>query len=227
MECEITTKDGHQKIVSKRVALLKDANGDIVGGVESFEDITERKKADEILKKRADIPNFLDHPVYLVDRNLRYLFGNKKLLERLNLSSAEELIGKEYHRFHTEEQTKKFKSKIDDVFKNGTTFHYKYTSLRSEEETFLRTLSPSMNAEGEITAVLVLSEPYDASRPIDMEKLVTICAYCKRVLDKKNNWQRIESYCADNLKISFSHGMCPTCAEEARKELDLIKVGLK
>ena len=73
MECDIITKEGHQKMVSKSVDLLKDDNGDIVGGVENFEDITERKKADEILKKKADIPNFLDHPVYLVDRDLKYL----------------------------------------------------------------------------------------------------------------------------------------------------------
>ena len=48
-ECIIRTKDGRMLTVSKNADLIRDAQGRIVGGVESFEDITERKLAEGAL----------------------------------------------------------------------------------------------------------------------------------------------------------------------------------
>lgn len=50
-ECTIKAKDGRIITVSKNVDLLKDENGKIIGAIESFDDITERKKIDDELKK--------------------------------------------------------------------------------------------------------------------------------------------------------------------------------
>ena len=59
-ECKIKTKDGNVLIVSKNADLLYDPSGEVIGGVESFEDITDRKKAEEALriaKEEAEIAN--------------------------------------------------------------------------------------------------------------------------------------------------------------------------
>lgn len=52
-ECTIKRKDGEVRTISKNADLLRDVNGDIMGGVESFEDITEHKKAEEMLNSMA------------------------------------------------------------------------------------------------------------------------------------------------------------------------------
>ena len=44
-ECTIKRKDGQIRVISKNADLLKDENENIIGGIESFEDITERKQA--------------------------------------------------------------------------------------------------------------------------------------------------------------------------------------
>jgi len=48
-ECVVTRKDGQSVILSKNTDLLRDENGQIVGGIESFIDITQRKEMEEAL----------------------------------------------------------------------------------------------------------------------------------------------------------------------------------
>lgn len=52
-ECVIVCKDGERKLVSKNVDVIRDATGAVVGGIESFEDITEIKRMSSNLDKAA------------------------------------------------------------------------------------------------------------------------------------------------------------------------------
>ncbi|MFZ5515762.1 MAG: PAS domain S-box protein [Candidatus Zhuqueibacterota bacterium] len=54
-ECVILTRDGRERIVSKNIDYLKDMNGAIIGGVESFEDITERKQQEALIRMQRDL----------------------------------------------------------------------------------------------------------------------------------------------------------------------------
>ncbi len=46
-----------------------------------------------------------------------------------------------------------------------------------------------------------------------MEGLLPICAYCKRIRDDTRGWTPIESYVARRSEARFSHGICPECAQ--------------
>ncbi|HIJ86439.1 MAG TPA: response regulator [Desulfuromonadales bacterium] len=48
-ECTLRHKDGECRVISKNVDYLRDAHENIIGGIESFEDITDRKLAEEKL----------------------------------------------------------------------------------------------------------------------------------------------------------------------------------
>jgi PAS domain S-box-containing protein len=50
-ECTIKTKDGEILTVLKNADFLKDINGNIIGGIESFEDTSERKRAEDVLRE--------------------------------------------------------------------------------------------------------------------------------------------------------------------------------
>lgn len=52
------------------------------------------------------------------------------------------------------------------------------------------------------------------SRIKRLEGIIPICMYCKKIKDDQNSWNQLEQYITDHSEALFSHGMCPTCAEE-------------
>ena len=56
-----------------------------------------------------------------------------------------------------------------------------------------------------------------------LECLLPVCAWCKRVRDDKGYWGQIEEYLARDRGTLLSHGICPECAEAARREAEAEK----
>jgi phosphoserine phosphatase RsbU/P len=50
--------------------------------------------------------------------------------------------------------------------------------------------------------------------------LLPICAYCKRIRDDRNYWQRVEVYVSEHTDATFTHGICPSCLEGATAQLN-------
>ena len=46
-----------------------------------------------------------------------------------------------------------------------------------------------------------------------LEGLLPICMYCKKIRDNNDNWSQIDQYINQQTDISFSHGICPACYE--------------
>jgi CheY-like chemotaxis protein len=44
-----------------------------------------------------------------------------------------------------------------------------------------------------------------------LKGLLPICAYCMKIRDDRNYWQRVETYIAAHSNARFSHGICPEC----------------
>jgi phosphoserine phosphatase RsbU/P len=44
-----------------------------------------------------------------------------------------------------------------------------------------------------------------------LQGLIPICSYCKKIRDDKNYWRQVESYLAEHSEAQFSHGICPEC----------------
>lgn len=48
----------------------------------------------------------------------------------------------------------------------------------------------------------------------NLEGVIPICMYCKKIRDDGDSWQQLERYISDHSEAFFSHGICPTCFEE-------------
>lgn len=46
-----------------------------------------------------------------------------------------------------------------------------------------------------------------------LESLLPICSYCRRIRDPNDRWHEIEAYISNNTKTLFTHGICPVCYE--------------
>ncbi|MGV1098257.1 PAS domain-containing sensor histidine kinase [Thiovibrio sp. JS02] len=88
--CKIKTKDGLVRTISKNADVLRDADGQVIGGVESFEDITVRQEVDRQLRTERDkfrgILAALDQGMHILNHDfiieyqndvLRRIFGDK------------------------------------------------------------------------------------------------------------------------------------------------------
>ncbi|MCC7261667.1 MAG: response regulator transcription factor [Candidatus Latescibacteria bacterium] len=51
----------------------------------------------------------------------------------------------------------------------------------------------------------------------ELQGLLPICSYCKRVRDDHDYWEQIDTYVAEHSKAEFSHGICPDCYEKVVK----------
>jgi len=50
-----------------------------------------------------------------------------------------------------------------------------------------------------------------------LQGLLPICCYCKKIRDDQNYWQQVEGYISKHSEAQFSHGVCPDCFEKIVK----------
>jgi DNA-binding response OmpR family regulator len=46
-----------------------------------------------------------------------------------------------------------------------------------------------------------------------LQGLLPICSYCKKIRNDQNYWVRVEAYLTKNADVRFSHGICPECLQ--------------
>jgi PAS domain S-box-containing protein len=46
-----------------------------------------------------------------------------------------------------------------------------------------------------------------------LQGMLPICSYCKRIRNAAHDWQEMEVYIEAHTPVQFSHGICPTCYE--------------
>jgi uncharacterized Zn finger protein (UPF0148 family) len=57
------------------------------------------------------------------------------------------------------------------------------------------------------------------ARVRQLEGILPICVYCKRIRDNKDNWQMLEQYISAHSEAMFSHSICPNCEKEAYEKM--------
>ena len=94
-ECTIRAKDGRLLTVSKNADVIKNAKGEVVGGIESFEDITSRKQVEKALTEsetrfRALFDSSRDALMTLAPPSWAFTSGNPATLTLFGAKTAAE-----------------------------------------------------------------------------------------------------------------------------------------
>lgn len=53
----------------------------------------------------------------------------------------------------------------------------------------------------------------------NLEGLLPICSYCKKIRDDQGYWNHIEAYLSEHTDARFTHGMCPDCLDRMRQDM--------
>jgi sigma-B regulation protein RsbU (phosphoserine phosphatase) len=62
------------------------------------------------------------------------------------------------------------------------------------------------------------------ARVKQLQGLLPICSYCKKIRDDRNYWQQVESYISKHSEAQFSHSICPDCYDSLVKpELEQLR----
>jgi sigma-B regulation protein RsbU (phosphoserine phosphatase) len=54
-----------------------------------------------------------------------------------------------------------------------------------------------------------------------LEGFLSVCSYCRRIRTEDERWEQMERYISNHSHAQFSHGVCPACYEEAKKDFGL------
>ncbi len=49
------------------------------------------------------------------------------------------------------------------------------------------------------------------NRMRQMEGMLSMCAFCKKIRDAENHWESLEAYIPKHTETQISHGYCPEC----------------
>ncbi len=55
------------------------------------------------------------------------------------------------------------------------------------------------------------------ARVKQLQGLLPICSYCKKIRNDRNYWQQVETFIHEHSEAQFSHGICPECFEKIVK----------
>lgn len=63
-----------------------------------------------------------------------------------------------------------------------------------------------------------------ATQISQLEAMMPICSYCKKVREDENYWEQVETYILNRTGTAFSHSVCPSCYERVVKpQLEALK----
>lgn len=100
-ECTVKRKDGKLAIISKNADFLQDPNGNIIGGIESFEDITDRKHIEEeVAKYREHLEELVKERTDELNKKNKEIIRTNKKLKLLSLRDSH--TGLYNHRYFME-----------------------------------------------------------------------------------------------------------------------------
>jgi hypothetical protein len=52
--------------------------------------------------------------------------------------------------------------------------------------------------------------------------MIPICGWCKNIRSDKGYWQSVEHYVLAHTEATFTHSICPDCAEKFKAELGVL-----
>lgn len=78
------------------------------------------------------------------------------------------------------------------------------------EVMLLVTASPFRYEEKDLV-LLILD---DVSEVMELQKILPICSYCRKIRSDENYWKSVEEYFLEHQNLLFSHSICESCMRE-------------
>ncbi|MCK5654059.1 MAG: PAS domain S-box protein [Dehalococcoidia bacterium] len=140
LELELNCEDGSTIWAEVIITFLRDPDDRAVGILGTARDITERKRAEEALRKSEDKLQQLfksaTDGIFALDLNGAYTELNERMLVMLGFSSKDEILGKNALEFVAPRDINMVMVDMQRTLEQGTVMCLEYTSLRADFSEF-------------------------------------------------------------------------------------------
>ncbi|MGJ8650327.1 MAG: PAS domain S-box protein [Opitutaceae bacterium] len=171
-----TFEDGHIQRLRKSKLPLQDDNGEVIGVLTTYEDITASSEtAMRLAESQLMLRNILDHVpirVFWKDRNCKFLGANQLVADDLGLNDVNDLIGMDDFDFSTKEAAQAFQADDREIMdSNVPRLNYVESQvLKDGSQQWLRTSKlPLKDHRGEVIGVLGTYEDITDIRNVQEE----------------------------------------------------------
>jgi PAS domain S-box-containing protein len=208
-KCEhrIKARDGKLRWVFEAAVDLRDPHGIAYGSVGLYQDITERKQSEDVLKYERDLLQiFMDNipdSVYFKDTKSRFVRINKTQAKILGLNDSKDAIGKTDYDFQPFDLAQEFEEEEKRIFATGQPVVNRI-ELNPTGDGKPRWLSstkvPVSDSAGRLMGIIGLSrdvteqklaEEQEQRRRDMLEKIIKLGQYVTEVQDIRSTLQRI------------------------------------
>jgi two-component system sensor histidine kinase/response regulator len=216
---------------------LHNRNGDVIGVLGTYEDISERKRGEEALSaERALLRTMIDNlpdRIYAKDTESRFIICNQATANRMGMANPEQIIGKSDFDFLPRELAAQFHADEQAVMQSGqplVNHEEPMDSVEGPTRWNLATKVPLLDRHRNVIGVVGIGRDVTEIKKAERERegliedlqhalaevktlsgLVPICANCKNIRNDQGYWTQLESYFQTRSWARFSHGICPDC----------------
>jgi PAS domain S-box-containing protein len=174
-ECTIRTKDGRVRSVVKNIDCIRDTKGRIVGGIESFEDVTDNKKSEEKLRQLSQAVEQSPSTVVITDTDGAIEYVNPRFTD-LTGYKLHEVVGMNPRILKSGDKPDNVYKELWDTIKAGRTWHGEFLNRKKSGETYweFAAISAIKDRAGNVTNYLKVAEDITERKQIEKIKDVFI-----------------------------------------------------
>jgi len=196
-----------------------------------------RDELEAMLRKYTDLYDFAPVGYITLAANGNILAANLACTGLLGLERSR-LINRCFRKFIIPNDISPFNAFLDLIFVNQKKTTCEVMLLHEKGHSFFAQIEAiSFGVEQEcLMALIDISERKRAQKELalkiielessmtkvkQLEGIIPICSYCKKIRDDQQSWQQLENYITEHSEAIFSHGVCPECAEKEGASRDL------
>ncbi len=167
--CLIKTKSGEVRTIKKNVDILSDSSGEIIGGIECFEDITERLQIENELLKLSYAVEQSPSVVVITDTAGTIQYVNPKFTELTGFTS-EEAIGKNPRILQSGIHNASFYRTMWETITSGNIWHEEICNRNKNGELYWESaaIAPVKDKQNNITHFVAVKEDITERRKMEL-----------------------------------------------------------